>query len=482
MTWMDAMQLAGGAALVVFGLNETAVHSGALIERFISAFSERFRHCPGSQLAAGLLAGCAMQGRRGAAYVCRRRLAGLLSLPQAIGMAIGMAVGMMLPATAVWLLPDRLRYSVLIGGLLLGMMPRPEGIRRLGRALTGLGCCWVGFAACQAVLPATFALHAAIGMALLPLAFCFRIPAALWLLFAATSPAASFGMLLAAAVSAMLGWSASLIHAGARLKRPFQPSASLLDARELRFPERVLQAVLQEIRRLAEGLAQATDGWLPVCVDKPPANRDAIEAVEQALNEFKPAAQRFLKHLARRRLDERQAQILLHLDRCVSDLERIGDHLHRLAMHTLAEPHRPPLPAGLLAASREAAVAANALLATVAASITGRHEIAEAAARRVLDSREQAIQALDKAMEALQQAMEAKALPPEVALRCRDGYAHLERLIRHVRAIALVEMQPEFWINPDAIYQRAAIMHTPAPRAVSPRPYLERLQAEEAER
>ncbi len=476
------MQCVGGAALVVFGLDETAVHIGALVEPLVSAFSERFRHRPGSQLVAGLFAGSALQGRRGAAYIHRRRLAGLLTLPQTIGMATGMAGGMLLPAAAVWLLPDVLRYPVLIGGLLLGMIPRPEGMRCLGRALTGLGCCWVGFAACQSAVPAMFALPVAVGLVLLPAAFCFRIPAALLLLFAATGPATCGGTLLLAAACAISGWAAALVRGCVRQPAAFQPSASLLDARELRFPERALQAVLQELRRLAEGLAQVTDAWLPICLDQPPANRAAIEAVEQALNEFKPAAQRFLKHLARRRLDERQAQILLHLDRCASDLERIGDHLHSLAFHTLADAQPQPLPPGLHAASREAAVAANALLATVAASITGRHEIAEAAARRILDSRDQAIQALGKAQEALQQAMESKTLPPDVALRCRDGFAHVERLARHVRAIALVEMQPEFWINPDAIHQRAGILHPVVPRAVSPRPYLERLRAEEADR
>lgn len=475
------MQLAGGAALVLFGLDETAAHIGALVEPLVSAFSERFRHRPGSQLVAGLFAGCALQGRRGAVYIRRRRLAGLLSLPQTIGMATGMAGGMLLPAAAVLLLPDVLRYPVLIAGLLLGMVPRPDGIRRFGRALTGFGCCWVGFAACRAVLPAMFTLPAATSLVLLPAAFGFRIPTALWLLFAAVSPAASLYTLLVAAGSAILGWVASLSRTCFRLPAPFQPSASLLDVRELRFPERALQAVLQEIRRLAEGLAQVTDAWLPACFDRPPANWPLIDGVEQVLDEFKPAAQRFLKNLTRRRLDERQAQILLHLDRCVSDLERIGDHLHRLAMHTLADQHQQPLPPDLKAVSREAAVAASALLATVAASITGRHEMAEAAARRILDSRDHTLATLGKAQDALQQAMQSKTLPPDVALRCRAGYTHIERLARHVRAIALVEMQPEFWINPDAIYQQAAVVHPAAPRTLSPRPYLERLKAEEAE-
>jgi len=476
------MQCTGGAALVVFGLDETAAHLGALVEPAISAFSERFRRRPGSQLATGLFAGPAMQGRRGAAYIRRRRLAGLLSLPQTVGMAVGMAGGMLLPAAAVLLLPDVLRYPLLIAGLLLGMVPHPESIRRLGRAMTGLGCCWIGFAACRAVLPASLMLPAASGLAVLPLAFLLQAPAPLWLLLAAASPVPSASLLLLAATSATCGWAAALIRTCARLPKPFESPASLLDEREQRFPERALQATLQEIHRLAEGLAQTSAAWLPACFDKSPVNGPVIEAVEQALNEFKPAAQRFIKRLACRRLDARQAQILLHLHRCVSDLERIGDHLYSLARHAAANRQPDILPSALQDVAHETAVAANALLATVAASITGRHDIAEAAARRILEDHDVTLRKLASAQEALRQAMEGKTVEPAAAVRYREGYAHIERLVRHVRAIALVEMQPEFWINPDAVHQRAAIGRPAVPPPIPPGPYLERLKAEEAER
>jgi hypothetical protein len=72
-------------------------------------------------------------------------------------------------------------------------------------------------------------------------------------------------------------------------------------------------------------------------------------------------------------------------------------------------------------------------------------------------------------------------LSADDALFCRNSYEHLERLIRHARAIALAERQPEFWINPDAIFQRRAVAHAEPPAAVNPAPYLERLRLEEAE-
>jgi len=479
---MEVMQLFGGAALMVFGLDALAAHLGVLAEPLVSAFSERFRHIVGSQLWIGVLAGPAMQGQRGAAYIGRRRLAGLLSLPQTIGMTIGVAGGVLLPAIAVWRFPGGLRYPILIAGLLLGMVPRLDRIRRLGRALTGLGCCWIGFAACRAVLPPSLSPPLATGVVLLPLAFVFRAPAALWLLFAAAGTAAAANALLVAAASATIGWAAALSRMCAHQPRPFEPAASLLEARERRFPERALQAALQEIHRMAAGLARTTSAWLPSSFDQPPGNGPAINATEAALNEFKPAAQRFLKQLARRQLDTRQAQILLHLHRCVSDLERIGDHLDKLARHAAPRKQAEPLPPALRKAARQSAVAADALLTTIAESITGRHDIAEAAAQRILDSHDAALQSLTSARAALRQAMETKGLPPAAAADCRNRLAHIERLVRHVRAIALVEMQPEFWINPDVIHQRATLASPTVPPPVPPGPYLERLKAEEAER
>ncbi len=478
------MQWLAGAGLVFFGLDELARHIGVIVEPAISAFSERFRHLPGSQLVAGVPAGISMQGRRGFLYLRRRRLAGLLTLPQAVGFGIGMAFGMMLPAVAVLMLPGALRFPVLIAGLLLHMIPG-DGMRRAaGRALVGLGCCWIGFTICCENVPADLPLPAAALAAIaLAGALVFRTPVPLWLILVSVPSTRPFGTPGVIAAAAIAGWAAAVIRMVLAIRSPFRQPGSLLDYRDLRFPERALQAALQEVRRLAEGLAETARGQLPGLMRGNPAGCRLVSDVEQAMNEFKPAAHRFLKALARRTLNERQARLLLHLYRSVSDLERIGDHIDALSglLATRQSPDSSPAATVRSSAMQALVIATTDLVDTVASSITGHGARTEASARRILEGCDTTQAALGTAAEALNRAMETKTMAPSAAILYRELLSHFERIISHIQAIALVEKQPEFWIDPDAVHERGRMDRTAAPPRVSPAPYLERIKTVEAD-
>ena len=478
------MQWLAGAGLICFGLDELARHIGGIVEPAISAFSERFRHLPGSQLITGLPAGVSMQGRRGCLYLRRRRLAGLLTLPQAAGMGIGMALGMMLPAVAVLMLPGALRFPVLIIGLLLHMLPG-DGMRQAaGRAMIGLGCCWIGFAICRENVPAALSLPA---LTLVSAGFAgsllFRTPVPLWLILVSVPSARSCGIAGSIATAVIAGWAAAVIRMVLSIRTPFRQPGSLLDYRDLRFPERALQAALQEVRRLAEGLAETARGQLPGLMRGSPAGCRLVSDVEQAMNEFKPAAHRFLKALARRTLNERQARLLLHLYRSVSDLERIGDHIDALSGLLAARqpPDSSPAATERQSAMQALVIATTDLVDTVASSITGHGARTEASSRRILEGCDITQAALGTAAEALNRAMETKTLAPSAAILYRELLSHFERIISHIQAIALVEKQPEFWIDPDAVHERGRIDRTAAPPRVSPTPYLERIKTVEAD-
>lgn len=483
--WKDAIQWAAGAGLIVFGLDELARHTGGLIVPAISAFCERFRYLPGIPFVTGILAGLSLQGRRGSHYLRRRRLAGLLTLPQTVGLSAGMISGMMLPALAVFLIPPPVGNPVLIIGLLLWTIPRKAAWRSAGRALVGLGCCWIGRTACSGVLPPAFIAPSGSLVAaaiLLPAAYLLRTPAPLWLILASTgfNPAT----LLLAGVAAITGWTAAVTGMLSSLHVPFQPSLSLLDYRDVIYPERALQASLQEIRRLTAGLAQAASHLFPEPADGGSEGRRTLDDVELAMNEFKPAAQRYLNVLARRKLNERQAQMLLHLHRCVSDLERVSDHMTNPAVMTTGasapEWHAvpPALQSGLIDVLRQIVT----LLETVAGSITGNHEYTGKAAQRILDAQENTLRTVAVTAEDLHQAMEHKTIPPATAILYREALSHFERMIRHIRAIAMIEKQPAFLIDPDAVHERSERNHPVLPDPVSLTPYLERIRDEEVDR
>ncbi len=486
MTGLDAIQWLAGAGLIGFGLDELARHTGGLAQPLISAFSERLRHRPGCQFAIGIPAGMALQGRRGGVYLRRRRIAGLLSRPQAIFTGMGMALGMMLPAIAVFSLPPLLRFPVLMAGVLLTMSSRDSVRPALGRALVGLGCCWIGFVACLESMSAGSALPISV-LSTIALAgsLALRTPVPLWLILASTCADDLPGQASIIASAAIAGWGIAIARMMMSMKHPFRQPDSRIDYRVLHVPERALQAVLQEVRRLATGLADAVHRHLSPLLDGDPTGLVAMKDVEQAMDEFKPAAHRFLAHLARYQLDERQARLLLLLYRCVSDLERVGDHVDALADSAIKHPAiktgsgQAPEGQSALRALTQTTIA---LIDTVADAITGNTARAEAAARRILERRRETIEILNIAADTLARDMEDKRIQPSVAIHEHELLSHFERIIRHIHAIAQVAQQPEFRMDPDSIPVLGHIHRMGGPPPVPPLPYLERLRNEEGER
>lgn len=192
--------------------------------------------------------------------------------------------------------------------------------------------------------------------------------------------------------------------------------------------------------------------------------------LESAINAFKPAAQRYLKKLASRQLNEHQAMMILLLHQCVSDVERIGDHLHALTK-TLSRPSPFPVTPVLSAIT--------ALLDTVSREITGNPANTRTSSERILAQCETTRHAIITATADLQGAIAQQAIPPAIALHCRDVFSHCERALNHLREIGMIEHQPPFLIDPDAVHLRARHDHsTPIQPTVSSH-YRTRRQPEE---
>ena len=56
-----------------------------------------------------------------------------------------------------------------------------------------------------------------------------------------------------------------------------------------------------------------------------------IKVNEQSVNAIKAAMRNYLGKLTHHYLSKRQAILIGHIDRCMSDLERVGDHIDNLS-------------------------------------------------------------------------------------------------------------------------------------------------------
>jgi Na+/phosphate symporter len=466
MSWILVFQWPAGIGLLLYGLMIWARGMDQLCGAHFAAWSEKVRASSPLHFFLGILAGSVLQGNCSLQYIKRRYLAGYLSPVMAIVTSCGMALGLFLPACMILTQESYWAYVLLVTGMALQFVaPRAVG-KSLGGAILGLGFCWLGFSFCKTAIMAPIIVHYAFLVALV-VSVATLMPSAVLLVVASFPDPIwrSWGMLLGVGGCLALSWFFFVIWNLQHLQRPFEPALSLLRRFDLAFPERALQAAMQEIHRMAVGIARVAH----VLAEGEAPTRDKqrlVENVERSLDEFKPATRRYLLHLTRYQLDERQANVVMSLFIGISDIERISDHLLTVAMSLPSVGDRGRLPGSVNGAIDTLLQALAAMLDGVVPVITGSRSRKTSAAVQFEEHQNHAEHMLDHFSSVLQDVMRQKHLSPHLAIRMEALRSHVERLIRHVRAIVESDREGEYWIDPDVIHQeghvasrRAAAMH-----------------------
>ncbi len=458
MSWLLQFQWPAGIALIMYGILAWADGTEPLLGLRLSAWTEKTAPHSSIRFLLGMITGAALHGKRGFQYCKRRYLAGLLS-PISVGIfALGMALGIFLPASLIVFTPYYGAFPMLILGMGIQLGCRAPHIRQMGQALLGLGCCWIGYTACRdASLPSNLTAYGLVAVTLF--AAITHTPAAIFLAIASTldDPTNQITILVATALILSLCWLMVLGKKLAETRRPFQPTLSLLSKFDLAFPERALQAALQENRRMAIGLTQAARALVAYKDEDGDASGtiQLVQDVESAMDEFKPAAQQYLLELTRFKLVERQARLAMFLFINVSDLERISDHLLAVAQNLPSPSRRPDYPESMLNSVDQMLDKTADIIDVLAKSMTGNRGRKTHIADHVSEARDEALELLDHFTGVLQDLILNNAIKPSRAIRMQELRSHFERLIRHVRAIAIAGAQEYFWIEPDIIHERA---------------------------
>jgi len=259
------------------------------------------------------------------------------------------------------------------------------------------------------------------------------------------------------------------------------PAPSFLDAKLLAKPEQALAAVIRELRRMAE-----------VCVDSMMLNGELILAPcrktyrrllsnEDVINEVRQSMGDYLGHLTKHYLSRRQTLFLQHLDRCMKDIERIGDHLTHIGDTSLERFKIPDalVPEDVFRTWFTLFCSAKHVVSLMAKSFDPDSNAFQNTALEILRARDAY----------MIQSMDAKA---EFAGAARDkritaigGYylsryiEDLDRLVRRAKSIAFAERQPDFWVKQTKLEKEAkeALAYV-APARVEPKDYLALLKKE----
>lgn len=263
------------------------------------------------------------------------------------------------------------------------------------------------------------------------------------------------------------------------------PPASFLDPGLLMKPESALRACLQELRRVLALVTASFKIDAEFFFRVRPGRLRAVERNEELVDEIKRAMGRYLARLAGADLSRRQVVLMQEVNQCMSDVERIGDHIENLASISVRR-RAYKLEAYVEAATFndlfEAFRLAAAIVSEVERSLDpdradfarGAADVLALQARYGEHSRGTRIRFSGRIAES--------AVPPIAALFFSEYLLTLDRIVQHATRIALAESQADFWIKAAKLGATAPAAAAPtAPvTPVNPDEYLSRLSPDEA--
>lgn len=257
------------------------------------------------------------------------------------------------------------------------------------------------------------------------------------------------------------------------------PEPSHLQGPFLEYPEQALVACLSELRRVARIDAKSLRlVGQTILFAHTPKDVKTIRLNEQAIDEIKPAMKDYLSRLTHRYLSKRQAIFVQYIDRCMSDLERIGDHVETLCNLSLRRRKFPEAIVDSDSFSKffnlyERVLHVFKLL--IQSFDPEREDIAEIA-DQILQAREEYMKASLETRNHFNEQVSQHVMTPTAGIFFSESIAALDRIVRHARNIAYAEKQPQFWIKRSKLNKPSERTGTPEAQAlVDAKAFLARL-------
>jgi len=245
-------------------------------------------------------------------------------------------------------------------------------------------------------------------------------------------------------------------HPYARLVRKLVPSKqavaepSHLDDKLLKYPEQAIAAAIRELQRITKICRQSLH--LDARMILFDYNRKTIKQIklnEEIINEIKKAMKAYLNTLSSRYLSRRQTLLAAHINRCIADIERIGDHIDEIcdisvrrkkAKNAVVDKESFDWLFDLLQSAIQ-------VIDQVVQSLEPEHDNFREMAKKVLLMRDEYAQKSVDIKSNFAEKVSEHHVTPTAVIYYTAYIAAMDRVVRHAKTIALAEKQPEFWIK-----------------------------------
>ena len=262
------------------------------------------------------------------------------------------------------------------------------------------------------------------------------------------------------------------------------PEPSFLDDALLARPEQSIAATILELRRVAR---ICETNLLTVTSLFDGISRRKIQQIklnEAAINAVKLSLQHYLCDLTGHYLSKRQGILIQHISDCMSNLERIGDHIDRICEITVDRLNDPQgnfdkeTLEHLFTLFRLAAQ----VLQLMIDSFNPDNKDFQQMAKDIMEKRDEYVNFSIESKLFITEKLASKGvgMPPITGMYINHYIQSIDRIVRHAKTIALVEQKPQFWIKHkklNRIAEEAPVFDIPAKIDVTD--YLDQLQAED---
>lgn len=287
---------------------------------------------------------------------------------------------------------------------------------------------------------------------------------------------------MAATALAVLPLRAPFVRAVCALapaRGPQEPS-SFLDEDKVDKPEQALYQAIRELQRVARIGWQSFRLNAEIMFNMDARKLRTVRKNEDAIDEIQRAMKRYLESVATRYLSRRQSILLQHLNRCMIDIERIGDHNDNLA--DLAE-RRYRTRGAVFPSDAQALLfslfeAADEVLKLVIQSLNPAQPDFQVTARLILQARDAYAERSLNAKAHFSEKVARHEYSPIVGIFLSEYVASFDRIVRHAKMIALAESQPYFWIKRKKLDRVSPEASTPPAAVDEPHDFLDKLQSE----
>lgn len=260
------------------------------------------------------------------------------------------------------------------------------------------------------------------------------------------------------------------------------PEPSFLDPKLVDYPERAIYSCLQELQRVTKICARSFRITIDLLFKPDRKKLQVAKLNEQIVDDIKKAMKEFLTQVAQRHLSRRQAIIIQHLNRCMADVERIGDHIDELC-DISERRHKTPgsrFDRDGLECLFNLYTAAEKILHLVIESLNPENEDFQSMAQAVLQARDEYVAKSIDAKAHFTDRVANHEVPPIVGMFFSEYVAAYDRIVKHAKTIALAEKHPYFWIKRKKLNRMAEEMKEYSlPPLSNAQDFLDRLHSED---